>query len=238
MEMTNLSLNKSVQVFGDSILRGSVWNPAAGRYVTLAENGVALFRAEFGGDIDNQSRFGCTAQRGCVLLERELQKSHAQVCVLEYGGNDCNFNWKEISEHPTARHDPVTSPAAFEALYRRMISAVREAGKIPVVMSLLPLDAGRYFAWITRTGLCAQAILEWLGDVARIYRFQEMYAGILERVAFSTKTPYVDVRSAFLAEKHFGELFCVDGIHPNKAGHNLIARRFGEFYRAVSRETA
>ncbi len=225
-------LDKKIQIYGDSILRGVTWDQDAGRYMTLPENSVALFRKEFGGEIENQSRFGCTVQRGSLLLERALEQGmDCDVVVLEYGGNDCNFNWKEISEAPAVSHDPVTSPSLFEQLWRKMIRALKSQGIVPVIMSMTPLDSDRYLSWITRTGLSRAAILEWLGDTNRIYRFQEMYAGILERIAWETATAYINVRHAFLEERKFSELFCIDGIHPAKAGHALIKRCFGEFFR-------
>ena len=36
-------------------------------------------------------------------------------------------------------------------------------------------------------------------------------------------TPIIDITTPFLSERHYGDLFCDDGIHPNAAGHQLIA---------------
>ena len=96
-------------------------------------------------------------------------------------------------------------------------------------MAVMPYAAQRYFHWFSRD-LDQAAILHWLGgDIQTIYRHQEMYSNALTRTALEYRAPLVDVRTPFLSAKNCGELLCADGIHPNREGHRLIGKVFGEF---------
>ena len=111
-----------------------------------------------------------------------------------------------------------------------MIHLLKKNGILPIIMSLPPIDAQRYFDWFCRPGLDKHAILEWLGgDIQTIYRHQEMYSNALCRTALENHVPLVDVRTPFLAAKNCRDLLCIDGIHPNHEGHRLIGQVFGEF---------
>jgi lysophospholipase L1-like esterase len=110
-----------------------------------------------------------------------------------------------------------------------MITALKAKGIVPVLVSLPPLDAERYFAWVSRNGLNKQNILRWLGDVQHIYRWQERYSNAVSALARQHACHFVDVRDAFLSERDLGSLMCADGIHPNRKGHAVMERVFYEF---------
>ena len=72
-------------------------------------------------------------------------------------------------------------------------------------------------------GLDGESILQALGDVHRIYRWQERYTIVMRQVAQSLCCKLLDVRAAFLGLKRYEDYLCLDGIHPNDRGHRLIA---------------
>ncbi len=222
------------EIYGDSIMKGVFFDSLAGKYRTLPGTLFERFAEKFGLQIKNRSRFGCTISKGARMLDNALQKPEPRdFLLMEYGGNDCDFNWKEVAEQPTAQHNPHTPPAAFEQAYRGMVERVKAMGTRPVAMSLPPIDAEKYFQWITRDGLSKDRILQWLGDVQMIYRFQELYSGIITRIAYEMDCLFVDVRSAFLDKHNYKQLLCEDGIHPNEAGHELIYAAFSQKAAAV-----
>ena len=96
----------------------------------------------------------------------------------------------------------------------------------------LPVVAERYVKWISR-GLDAEKILKYLGSYEYIYRWQERYALEALKTALSTETEVFDLRSQFLYQRDFADFMCEDGIHPNPAGHALIAQAVGSY--ALSR---
>lgn len=218
---------KKIWVFGDSILRGVVWSESAGRYINSDKLGEKEIACRYGMEITNRSRFGCTLPKGTKIVEKQFE--NASICdaaLLEYGGNDCDFNWAEVAASPTKAHLPNTPLDVFEALYIETVHALKEKGTLPVICNLVPVCSDRYLSWITRGGLSKENILHWLGDENAIYRFQERYSRKIEEIAKKDECPLIDLRGAFLGVRQMETLFCADGIHPNEAGQALICNTF------------
>jgi acyl-CoA thioesterase-1 len=214
----------SVCIFGDSVAKGVVLDSVSKKYVLLKDSFVNLLKAGAQCGVKNYSRFGSTVTKGLESLSKRLDElKNYDYVALEFGGNDCNLNWAQIAANPEGEHKPNTPLGVFEQKYVQMVREVRAAGSCPVILSLPPIDAQRYFAWISR-GLNADNILRYLGDVEHIYRWHEMYNVAVLRVAEQTHAPLVDISSAFLATRNYQKLICDDGIHPNERGHELIAR--------------
>ena len=225
-----MGLLHRIQMYGDSILKG-VELDTANRYIVPRENSWQFLEEEYPLAIVNRAKFGCTVTKGLEQLRRAADKGlSCEAVVLEYGGNDCDYRWPEISANPTGLPEPNTPLPEFIRCCREMISILRENRVMPIVMNLPPIDAQRYFDWFCRDGLDRQAILEWLGgDVQTIYRHQEMYSSALCRVALEERVPLVDVRTPFLQAKNCRDLLCADGIHPNREGHRLMGQVFADF---------
>ena len=107
--------------------------------------------------------------------------------------------------------------------YSEIIAQLRAAGCEPVLSTLPPLCAERYLKWFCRDGVDMDAVLFWLGDAQAIYRWQEYYSHLVERVAQLNGCNVMQLRDAFLVtpQKH-GDRMCDDGIHPNRKGQDLI----------------
>lgn len=225
-----MDLLRKIQVYGDSILKG-IELDSAEKYVVPKESGWKYLEKQYPLSIVNRAKFGCTASKGLEQLSRALEKGLAcDAVVLEYGGNDCDYDWAAVSAHPEEEHQPHTPLPEFIRCCREMIRLLRARGILPIVMSLPPIDAQRYFDWFCRQGLDKPAVLRWLGgDLQTIYRHQEMYSSALCRTALEERALLVDVRTPFLEAKNCRELLCADGIHPNREGHRLIGKVFGEF---------
>lgn len=61
--------------------------------------------------LDNRSRFGYTAERGLGLIKKAIAAGERpDYALVEYGGNDCNFDWAGHRPGsglpPSARHSP------------------------------------------------------------------------------------------------------------------------------------
>jgi len=101
---------------------------------------------------------------------------------------------------------------------------------VPVLMTLPPLDADRYFKWVSKNSTpVGDKILTWLGSVCKIYWWQERYSSAITSIAQETGTHCIDVRSAFLKTPDFRQFLCIDGIHPNEQGHKIIAEKIIEY---------
>lgn len=217
---------RQLYIFGDSILRGVVWDETVNRYRFSKSLDMSQACAPL--EVTNRSKFGCTVDRGITMLRGALSRGEAMDCaIVEYGGNDCDFDWTRVSESPSIPHIPNTELSRFKLLYTDAVRALMERGTRPILMTLPPLDAGRYLNWITKSGLSRERILQFLGgDPQRIYRFQELYSNAVAEVAIHMNCTLVDVRSAFLKSWNFARLMCLDGIHPNADGQKLIMDEF------------
>ena len=211
----------SICIFGDSIAKGVIFDAVKKKYALLKDS----FANKLGGEgvrVANHARFGCTVTEGMKLLLRHRDAPGASdLTLLEFGGNDCDYNWEEVSRDPARRHDCKTPIAAFSKQYKALIDAIRASGGRPLLLTLPPVDERWYFAWISK-GLNADNIIEFLGSIRTIFTWQETYSGIVRALAEACGAPLVDVRAAFLALRDYRDDLCEDGIHPNEAGHRLI----------------
>lgn len=213
---------KTIALYGDSIGRGVTWDEERGRYVYLKEGFDKLLDKGDAMRILNHSRFGALATEGL----KDFEENPAEECdavAIQYGGNDCTPDWKAAAEDPVSVHPARISLKDFEAVLTRFVQAVCAKGKIAVLVTPPPLVSERFVPWVSR-GLNAQNILKYLGDVHHVYRWQEQYALMVHKVGRFTQSRLFDLRAFFLEERDLGSLYCVDGMHPNQKGHDLIAR--------------
>lgn len=216
-----------ITIWGDSLLKGVVLDELAGRYRILKDNMVSQCATLLGLPITNRCHFGITSSKGKEILISDLSQGQAcDAAVIEFGGNDCDFNWQQVAADPDFNHIPNTPLPVFKQNVSEMICALQQ-NNIPVLIpNLPPLHAQRYFNWITRDGLSGDNILRFLGDVQHIYRHHERYSLAVDRLAQENGCYLVDVRDAFLDKKNYADYLCADGIHPNQMGHQLMRDAF------------
>ncbi|MDR1573416.1 MAG: SGNH/GDSL hydrolase family protein [Clostridiales Family XIII bacterium] len=211
----------SICIFGDSISKGVVFDAVRKRYSILKDNFANLIGRE-GVFVKNHARFGCTVTEGMDILSRHGEAPGVcDLTLLEFGGNDCDYNWAEVSRDPLRKHDCKTPIALFSEKYKTMIDAVVSSGGKPLLLTLPPIDERRYFAWISK-GLNADRIIDFLGSVRTIFTWQETYSGIARTLSKVCNAPLIDIRAGFLALRDYRDSLCEDGIHPNETGHQLI----------------
>jgi lysophospholipase L1-like esterase len=220
-------------VSGDSISKGVVYDEGKGRYTVLDTNYVALVQKKIKGVVRNVSRFGNTLTRGMGRLGSDIAKNRPDIVLIEYGGNDCDFDWNEVAANPEIAHEPKTGLLQFEKTLTETITSLKEEAIVPVLMTLPPLDPDRYLEWVSKHDALAEGnILKWLGSVVKIYWWQERYSSSIVTVAEKTDTRWIDIRGAFLRYPDFSKLICRDGIHPNREGHILIASTIVDYISA------
>ena len=215
---------QGICVLGDSIAKGVAFDAQRNRYIIANNNLGKQLATAFHCSVTNLSKFGSTVTDGLARFEK--QKDSLQGCntvLMNFGGNDSDFLWQEISAAPDELHKPKTPIDIFEQTYLKLIERVRKCGFTPVLLNLPPVDHTRYFAWISRE-LNADNILKWLGGTsAFIYRWHEQYNVAVHKIAQTANVKLIDIRSAFLQCRDYGDYLSADGIHPNEKGHALIA---------------
>ena len=218
-----------VYVYGDSLLKFVLWEK--GKYVIHREP-VERFSREFNMEIVNRSYFGSCVDKGLERIRADLQKgSKGEYAVIEFGGNDCSFDWKAIDERPEEAHDSAIALPVYLDGMRSCIRSRRGAGVKPIMTNMLPFDPASYLDWVTRS-LDRERVLRWLGEENRVYRKNELYCRSLEKLAREEGVPLVDLRAAFLDKPLMRDYYCEDGVHPNRAGHELIYSAFSAFVRS------
>jgi len=227
--------NRHVSVWGDSIMKGIVLDASGEKYQVLDENCVARFAAATGVEVTNHASFGMTTGKAYERIQRSIEREPPaadDIVVIEFGGNDCDYNWAEISAEPDRHHEPKTPIAQFGDRLQSIVDAFVTRGLSPILVSLPPLEPNRYFEWLSR-GLDKMNILKWLGDVNKIYRWQEAYNDILTTCARRNDLRLIDARKSFLVSERYGSLVCADGIHPNRNGHEVLYSTFLDYLECV-----
>lgn len=219
---------KNVCLFGDSVMKGIVvdkeHSPEDSIKYKISDMGFAArCRRSLGIELENFARFGGRVTHGMKFVQRHADRIKAADYVLfEYGGNDCDYNWAEISSRPDDFHQPNVPIDQFGEKYHELISTVKAMGVRPVLLTLPVLDPVRYFKFLSR-GLNGDNILKWLhGSVLNIDRWHERYNMEVMRLGVLTHTPVIDITSVFLERRNYSDYLCEDGIHPNEEGHRLI----------------
>ena len=214
---------KRILIFGDSVLRG-VYVEEETHVHRLYRERTANLSASVGCEVKNCSVMGATVKTGEELLRRKFQPDadgDPATVIFEYGGNDCDYKWQDISENPGGEYLPNTPADRFIAGYGKCIEYAKSFGSRVFLCNLVPLDAGRYIEWISRS-LSKENILSWLGDTSMLYRWQEYYSRTAEQIAAKYGCPLIDIRSPFLRSHSYTGLLSPDGIHPTVAGHRVI----------------
>jgi len=212
---------RPIHLFGDSIGKGILFDEGRGRYAIARDRCDLQLQAVLQVPVENHARMGATVAEG---LQDFLESGDmaGNLVVIEYGGNDCDLQWDEVAKDPSLDHEAKVPLDKFRELLMEFVAHVRRLGAQPLLVTPPPLDAQRFFAWVTKN-LDADAVLRYLMDVHNIYRWQERYAIAVRDAALQTGCEVFDLRDAFLCKRDVYDYLCVDGMHPNAKGHALIA---------------
>lgn len=219
---------KKIEIFGDSILKGIMYT--GGRY-RVYNGGLEDRLKSLDIELSRNCRIGSTVVSGLERMEKNFQTDDpdGKTILLEFGGNDSDFNWKEISENPGGDFLPHTTYDTFENTYGNAIRLVREKGGKPVISTIIPIDADKYLNFLGRY-FSKDNILSWLGDVSALYRWQESYNRHVEQIAMKYDCPVLDIRDSFLRTRSYASLYCDDGIHPTEEGHRIIENTITDYF--------
>ncbi len=217
-------MGKKVIVWGDSIARGVIYDAEHRRYRISPCAAHARVADETGMEITCRAHMGMTAGAGLARMRADLERGmRADSVVLEFGGNDCDFDWRAVSQSPREAHIPKTPIAEFERDTRAMIELARSYGMAVSLCTLPPILSDRYFAFFSREGLDQGNLLSFLGEKNTLYRFHERYSLLVARLAREYDCRLLDLRAAFLSQWDPRPYICEDGIHPSDAGQLLMS---------------
>lgn len=233
-KMTNF---EKIEVLGDSILKGVQINPKNNHYYTKNDIDFAMLSETYSLTITNESRFGCTVTKGSRIIQKKLEQGlDCDAMLMDFGGNDCDYQWSQIAQDPTGNFEPTTPLALFRKEYTALIRLLKEKNIVPIITTLPPLEPQRFFQWWCKN-LNKENILKWLGSVDHIYNHQASYSTCIEEIAQAESIPLIDIRSAFLTTGNAGSFMCEDGTHPNSQGQGIITQVFSDFIKKYIKTT-
>ena len=77
------------------------------RYVFFKEGFINSVSRLLRVPVHNLSKFGSTVRKRYVSCwPINSPALEPDVVLIEYGGNDCDFNWDEVAKNPEADHQP------------------------------------------------------------------------------------------------------------------------------------
>lgn len=223
---------KKVVIFGDSVLKPVIINEQK-RYSVSKDIDWEGIENALSIQILNRSRMGATIKHGLSDMQEFFAAgTDCFAAIIEYGGNDCDYYWEQVASDKTKIHPPKTSPEDFQAALYEMINIAKRNNVKPILMTLPPISAIKYYNWFASKGLNEENLIHHLKDVEVISRHQESYNNMIAAAATRCNVEIVDVRQSFLLSKDYMSLMCEDGIHPNENGHRLIVSAFIEHFTA------
>ena len=224
-------MSGKVSVFGDSILKGVQPDPSRTRYFVNDNMGLGVIASRYGLSLQNFSKLGCTITKAWIYVQKMFTKIDADMVLMNFGGNDCDFNWAQISKSPLDVHRPNTEIGEFSSTYARIVDHVKARRRMPVLSTLVPVQKDKYIDYMCRKGNLDRSNVDlWIqNNGIELDSLQASYSDAVRSVAQSREIPLVDVRSAFEAQGNPASLLCEDGVHPNARGQKLICDCFETF---------
>ena len=138
---------KRLVIFGDSIAKGVMFQD--GRYhLCRAHDFDAL--AQQGVEVLNFAKMGACTDTGLAIAKKRLELCQGAQVLLSFGGNDCDFDWQAVSDHPKEEHLPKIPAEQFLENYRALMDLVRQTASRPVCGSSIRARGGcisRKRAW-------------------------------------------------------------------------------------------
>lgn len=222
-----------ITLFGDSIPKG--YTTKCGKIEKVEGDAVTLLEKKYGFSIENRSMYGQTLNRLYErrVVERYIEESKGspdRTVVFCIGGNDSDFDWKAVAAEPLAPHESKTPLPLFKRELGELIVKLKNDGVKVMLTTLPPVDSSRFFEKIICRMADGEQVLRFFnGDVTNISRYQESYNLAVIETAVKNDCRLIDIRIPFLMQHDYLSNYSDDGIHPNAAGHKVIAESVMQF---------
>jgi lysophospholipase L1-like esterase len=140
-----------IAALGDSITKGVVLNDQ-NRYSAAEQSFLDILSSELDLRVDNYGKFGCTVSHGNSVIERHTADiADSDYTFIEYGGNDCDFDWMKIAQDPRGEHKARTPLEEFTEELSSLVAKIKELGSVPILITLPPILSDTYFSFLSRS---------------------------------------------------------------------------------------
>ncbi|MFB6467162.1 SGNH/GDSL hydrolase family protein [Cytobacillus sp. Hz8] len=211
--------------FGDSLTRGVSF--VKGRLKIIKENYPNFLQELFSSSpeetrIINKGVFNDNSDSLVQRLEKDVIKQHPDYTIIEIGGNDCNFIWKNVAEMPEEKHLPIVPLERYIENVKTIISRLKEEGITPVILTLPPLDPVRYYQYLVN--LYGKSISHCISTVGGIEHWHGLYNRALNSFVDGMDAFKIDVRTALKKAGDLSQLISDDGIHLTSKGYQELSQ--------------
>ncbi|MBL5772453.1 SGNH/GDSL hydrolase family protein [Bacillus sporothermodurans] len=212
--------------FGDSLTRGV--SVVKGRLRIIKENYPSFLQAFFlsnnreNVEVVNKGVFNDNSDLLMARLTKDVINEKPDYTIIGIGGNDCNFKWNEVAEHPDETHEPIVPIDRYLDNVKTMISIVKDSGITPIIMSMPPLDPVRYYKFIADK--YGPSISHWISSLGGIEHWHGLYNRSLNKLVSDIDVIKIDVRTAIKQAGELIDLISDDGIHLTSTGYKALSR--------------
>ncbi|KZZ84122.1 SGNH/GDSL hydrolase family protein [Bacillus sp. SJS] len=213
--------------FGDSLTRGVTLDK--GRLRITKKNYPYYLKEFLKPDITvlNKGVFNDSSDLLLRRLQKDVLDENPDFVIIAIGGNDCNFNWNEVVEHPDSEHQATVPVDRYIENVKMMMEKMKKAGIIPIVMTLPPLDPVRYYQYLFQQ--YGSSIGHWISLKGGMEHWHGMYNDRLMNLADEMQVGKADVRTALRQAGSLQNLISDDGIHLTPAGYRVVGREISAF---------
>ncbi|HBT59734.1 MAG TPA: hypothetical protein DEA45_02795 [Acholeplasmataceae bacterium] len=217
-----------IKIIGDSLLKGIYYDESKDRHTILKNSGIERLKKD-GYNITNDTKFGLTTPKALEILKRDINTfQQFDEVYIELGGNDCNYDWDQVSLDPYKNHQPVTPIDVYESALCEIIDFLRTYEIKPILVSLPPLDYKQFYCYIVK-GRNEDNIMAFLKTKEEIYLHQKRYNDVVYKISRQKKVDYIPLREMFLDRVDFLNFICKDGMHLTENGQEVIYESFLKF---------
>lgn len=210
--------------FGDSITRGVSY--VNGRLRILKKNYPTVLQKLVTGnseaEVVNKGVFNDTSDLLVQRLGKDVLAEKPNCAIIGVGGNDCNFKWDEVAQHPEKEHDAIVPIDRYLDNIKKMSKILKQAGITPVILTLPPLDPVRYYQFISDK--YGTAISHWISTRGGIEHWHSLYNRSLKKWLGQSEIPHIDVRTSLKKAGDLCELISEDGIHLTEEGYKAMGK--------------
>lgn len=219
-------IEMKIVCFGDSLTRGVSF--VRGRLRIIKENYPSFLQDMFSSNqeecisVVNKGVFNDNSDLLLKRLDKDVIEEHPDFTIIGIGGNDCNFEWKEVAENPGENHNPIVPIERYIENLKTMIFTLKEEGITPIILTLPPLDPVRYYQYISKQ--YGSAISHWISMVGGIEHWHGMYNQALNKFVDGIDAIKIDVRTALKKAGDLSQYISQDGIHLTPIGYQEVSK--------------
>ncbi len=171
--------------------------------------------------IVNKGVFNDNSDLLVMRLEKDVIQEHPDYTIIGIGGNDCNFQWKEVAEYPENNHNPIVPIDRYLENVKTIVTKLKDEGITPIVLTLPPLDPVRYYQYISN--LYGKSISHWISTVGGIEHWHGLYNRALNALVDGIDAIKIDVRTTLKRAGDISQLISNDGIHLTPKGYEELS---------------